>query len=246
MRSLVFVAVFAVGARAFAPPRVSERSSTAVNQATEAQAAFFDLVKVDDSVAVATGDSVAVAAMPEEPVFVRGDFTQEMGAMAPLGFFDPLNLLKDADQERFDRLRFVEVKHGRISMLAILGQIATRQGHFLNGNIDYEGHPFNSYPSGIAALWGPDAIPKGGLYQIILLIGFLEVGVMKDIKEMNNEFPGDFRNGVAKASWDRLDPATKLQKRSIELNNGRAAMMGILALMVHEQLHTNMPIIGQL
>ena len=34
-----------------------------------------------------------------------------------LGFFDPLGLLADADQERFDRLRYVELKHGRISQL---------------------------------------------------------------------------------------------------------------------------------
>ena len=39
---------------------------------------------------------------------------------------------------------------------------------------------------------------------------------------------------------------TKLKKRAVELNNGRAAMMGILGLMVHEQLGSNMPIIGQL
>jgi hypothetical protein len=49
-------------------------------------------------------------------------FKTEVGAQAPLGFFDPLGLLKDADQERFDRLRMVEVKHGRISMLAIVGK----------------------------------------------------------------------------------------------------------------------------
>jgi hypothetical protein len=30
-----------------------------------------------------------------------------------LGFFDPMGLLEDAPQERFDRLRYVEVKHGR-------------------------------------------------------------------------------------------------------------------------------------
>ena len=33
-----------------------------------------------------------------------------------------------------------------------------------------------------------------------------------------------------------MSEADKLKKRSIELNNGRAAQMGILALMVHEQL----------
>jgi Chlorophyll A-B binding protein len=35
---------------------------------------------------------------------------------------------------------------------------------------------------------------------------------------------------------DSFDEETKLSKRAIELNQGRAAQMGILALMVHEQL----------
>ena len=39
-------------------------------------------------------------------------FESEIGAQPPLGFWDPLGLLADADQERFDRLRYVEVKHG--------------------------------------------------------------------------------------------------------------------------------------
>ena len=40
--------------------------------------------------------------------------------------------------------------------------------------------------------------------------------------------------------WENLTPAEKLSKRAIELNNGRAAMMGILALMVHEQVRTTL------
>jgi hypothetical protein len=48
-------------------------------------------------------------------------FDKEIGAQAPLGFWDPIGLLVDADQARFDRLRYVETKHGRIAMLAILG-----------------------------------------------------------------------------------------------------------------------------
>eukprot|EP00957_Ditylum_brightwellii_P172357 13121174-Ditylum_brightwellii.AAC.1 len=35
-------------------------------------------------------------------------FEDELGAQPPLGFFDPLGMLTDADQERFDRLRYVE------------------------------------------------------------------------------------------------------------------------------------------
>jgi hypothetical protein len=43
-----------------------------------------------------------------------------------------------------------------------------------------------------------------------------------------------------------LDDETKLKKRAIELNNGRAAMMGILGLMMHEQLGGSIPIVGEM
>ena len=35
-------------------------------------------------------------------------FENELGVQPPLGFWDPLGLLKDADQARFNRLRYVE------------------------------------------------------------------------------------------------------------------------------------------
>lgn len=170
-------------------------------------------------------------------------FESELGVQDPLGFFDPLGLLEDADQERFDRLRYVEVKHGRICMLAFLGQIVTRAGIHLPGSIDLAGNSFDSFPNGIAAFIGPNAIPQAGLAQIVLLAGFLELGVMKDITG-EGEFPGDFRNGFIDFGWDTFDEETKLFKRGVELNNGRAAMMGILGLMVHEELGGSLPIVG--
>lgn len=89
-------------------------------------------------------------------------------------------MLDDVDEERFQRLRYVELKHGRICQLAFLGQIVTRSGIHLSGNIDFDGHSFDSYPNGIAAIIGPDAIPALGLVQIIGFVGFLELFVMKD------------------------------------------------------------------
>ena len=59
---------------------------------------------------------------------LKMSFESEIGAQPPLGFWDPLGLLDDADQARFDRLRIVENKHGRISMLAILGHLVTTAG----------------------------------------------------------------------------------------------------------------------
>jgi len=173
-------------------------------------------------------------------------FENELGVQNPLGFYDPLGLLDDADQERFDRLRFVELKHGRVSMLAFLGQIWTRAGNHFDGDIDTAGHSFDSFPNGIAAVIGPDAIPQAGLIQIIAFVGLLELGIMIDVPGTGNEFVGDFRNGAIDFGWDKFDEETKFAKRAIELNNGRAAMLGILGLMIHEELGTNLPVIGQL
>ena len=105
-------------------------------------------------------------------------FENELGAQPPLGFFDPLGIVADADQEAFDRLRYVEIKHGRICQLGFLGQITTRGGVHLPGDIDFSGHSFASYPDGWAAISGPNAIPSAGLLQIVAFIGALELYVI--------------------------------------------------------------------
>ena len=43
------------------------------------------------------------------------DFKGQVGAQMPLGFWDPMNMVGSGDQGRFDRLREVEIKHGRIA-----------------------------------------------------------------------------------------------------------------------------------
>eukprot|EP00559_Dactyliosolen_fragilissimus_P004491 CAMPEP_0184855070 /NCGR_PEP_ID=MMETSP0580-20130426/397_1 /TAXON_ID=1118495 /ORGANISM="Dactyliosolen fragilissimus" /LENGTH=168 /DNA_ID=CAMNT_0027349491 /DNA_START=153 /DNA_END=659 /DNA_ORIENTATION=+ len=158
-------------------------------------------------------------------------FEEELGVQAPLGFYDPLGLVEDGDVAKFERLRFVELKHGRIAMLAVVGYLVEVAGVRLPGNIAYDGTTFADIPAGFDAL---GAIPDAGLFQLFAFIGFLETFVMKDIT--GGEFVGDFRNGFIDYGWDSFDEETKLQKRAIELNQGRAAMMGILALMVHEKL----------
>merc|ERR1712127_429507 len=151
-------------------------------------------------------------------------------------------MLDGADQERFDRLRYVELKHGRVCQLAFLGNIITRAGFHLPGSIDLSGKSFDSIPNGWQAV---RSISSEGIFQIVLLIGFLELFVMKDVTG-ESEFPGDFRNGHIDFGWDTFTDEQKLQKRAIELNNGRAAMMGILGLMMHEQLGGSIPIVGEM
>jgi hypothetical protein len=150
-------------------------------------------------------------------------------------------MLDNASQAQFDRLRYVEIKHGRVAMLAFLGNIVTRAGVRLPGDIDFSGTSFESIPNGWAAI---DAIPDKGLLQILFFVGWLELLVMKDVT--GGEFIGDFRNNYIDFGWDSFSEEQKLQKRAIELNNGRAAMFGILGLMVHEQLGGSLPIVGEM
>merc|ERR1719273_1579387 len=162
-------------------------------------------------------------------------FENELGAQAPLGFYDPLGLLDNADQEKFDRLRYVEIKHGRICMLGVVGYLVNAAGIYLPGNIDMSGTKFSDLGYGWAA---SEAVPVSGALQVFAFVGFLEIAVMKDSANgaAPGEFVGDFRNGYIDFGWDSFDEETKLQKRAIELNNGRAAQAGLLGLMVHEKL----------
>jgi hypothetical protein len=180
---------------------------------------------------IASAAAFAPAQQAGKTTAVSMSFENELGAQAPLGFYDPLGLVADGDQDKFDRLRYVEIKHGRISMLAVAGYLVQEAGIRLPGDIDYSGTSFASIPNGFGAL---DAISGAGIAQIVAFIGFLELAVMKDIT--GGEFVGDFRNGALDFGWDTFDEETKLSKRAIELNQGRAAQMGILALMVHEKL----------
>ena len=193
------------------------------------------------SVLAASAVAFTPSSVPKASTALNMAFESELGVQDPLGFFDPLGLLNDADQEKFDRLRYVEIKHGRIAMLAFLGNIITRAGIYLPGSIDKAGTSFDSIPNGWAAV---NAIPQAGLIQIVAFVGFLELFVMKDIT--GGEFVGDFRNDFIDFGWDTFSEEEKDFKRGVELNNGRAAMMGILGLMVHEQLGGSVPIVGAL
>jgi hypothetical protein len=160
-------------------------------------------------------------------------FDDDFGASSFTGAaWDPLGLVADGDQEKFNRLRAVELKHGRIAMLAVVGWLVQEAGIRLPGAIDLSGLKFADIPNGYAGL---EMIPYMGKIQLLLFIGALEVFAWK---QEPNSFPGDFSaTELFPVGWIAdYDDATKLRKRTIELNNGRAAQMGILALMVHEQL----------
>ena len=180
---------------------------------------------------IASAAAFAPAQQKSTSTALNMAFEDALGAQAPLGFWDPLGLVADGDQEKFDRLRYVEIKHGRICMLGVVGYLVNKAGIYLPGDISFDGTKFSDLGSGWAASTG---VPVAGALQVFAFVGFLELAVMKDIT--GGDFVGDFRNGFIDFGWDSFDEETKLQKRAIELNQGRAAQMGLLGLMVHDQL----------
>ena len=174
----------------------------------------------------------APAARMARGSILKMSFESEIGAQAPLGFWDPLGFLNNADQAKFDRLREVETKHGRIAQLAILGHIVTTAGYRIPESIT-PGTDFTKIPAGLAAL---SALPADAIFGTLLTVALIEGGfaARKD----------DIEAAQIKASgWDQ---ETLDRKLAIELNNGRAAQMGILGLMVHEKLDNNPYIINSL
>jgi len=127
--------------------------------------------------------------------------------------------------EVFNRRREVEIKHGRVCMAAVTGYLVQEVARF-PGAIDLDGTTFSSIPNGIAAV---GAVPSAGWLQIIFSIGFWELIGWED-KRASAEH-GDFGTGYF---GKKLEGAEKAEKLTKELQNGRLAMLGIMALLTHD------------
>ena len=174
----------------------------------------------------------APASMRSTSSALKMSFENAIGAQPPLGFWDPLGLLKDADEARFARLREVETKHGRIAQLAILGHLVTTAGYRLPTSIT-PGYDLSKVKTGLAAL---SDLPAEAIFGTLLTVALIEGGYAARKDEIEAA-------QIQASGWDQ---ETLDKKLAIELNNGRAAQMGILGLMVHEKLNNDPYIINTL
>merc|ERR1711920_210494 len=79
-------------------------------------------------------EGVVAEAEPSAPVFSVLDLP---GITGPLGFFDPLDFCGEATEGKIKFYREVELKHGRVAMLASLGFLVGENFHPLfGGGID--------------------------------------------------------------------------------------------------------------
>ena len=134
--------------------------------------------------------------------------------------WDPLGL--GADSSALYRRRCVEIKHGRVCMVAFLGMtigpndLIQPTHALLSPSQDLH---FDDIPGGVAAI---NAVPAAGWFQIIALVGAHELTIAK---QDYTKAPGEIPTFLG---FKPEDPAEFKVKQLKELKNGRLAMIAVL------------------
>jgi len=154
------------------------------------------------------------------------------GVTGPLDFFDPAGFSADIPEGKLLFYREVELKHGRLCMLASLGILVAEKFHPLfGGNID------------TPAAFAFQETPLEQLWQLVLIVlfateissiqSFQPLGEGGAVWEMRTDrAAGDF-------SFDPLglkpaDPGEFKELQTKELNNGRLAMFATAGMIAQE------------
>merc|ERR1712014_326411 len=128
----------------------------------------------------------------------------------------------------FRRRRTVELKHGRVSMLATMGYITPEiTGKFPGDLSPSAGLKFTDVPNGLAAI---SKVPALGWAQIVAYCGFCELSAGSE--DWKTGTPGDYGFKVLTSD----DPAERQKKRAAEIANGRLAMMAIIGMFFQDGL----------
>jgi len=143
------------------------------------------------------------------------------GGPRPNDFWDPAGLAKGKSDEQLLYWRAVELKHGRVSMLACLGWFHVAAGW----------HPIGDAAARTRVSDNPlinvTQLPIGGAFQLVFTIMCLEwltTYVCKPPADKPWDILG-WSDVIADENW----PDWK-ESQLKELNNGRLAMFGILGL----------------
>jgi len=229
----------AAGTRGAASTGALERAELRRSLAVGSGAADAPTALAAGVAAAAAGAAAAVVgrrgatARAEGPAggVARRAFENELGAQAPLGFWDPLGFTADGSQENFKRRRATEIKHGRIAMLAAMGYITPEVTGKLPGYLSPSaGLKFADVPNGLAAI---AKVPAAGWAQMIAYGAFVEIsGMESNGSDGTSGTPGDFGFKVLTAP----DAEGKKTKLSAELANGRLAMMAIIGMFFQDGL----------
>merc|ERR1719183_3368918 len=187
-------------------------------------------------------------AMPQTAASVRMGVADMEGVGVETGgkVFDPLGLSKIASEETLAWYRAAELKHSRIAMAAVTGWAwVSSGGPLFPGYLSPSaGVTFESLGRTGYAAW--DAVPENGKFQILGVIGILELLGEASVKP---HYMAGGTPGKIPLLWDplgftaKLSPEALARKRNSELKNGRLAMIGVASLVCGHYYPDSVPML---
>merc|ERR1719353_1348545 len=192
-----------------------------------------------------TGDKLAAfAVMGKKESFDGVAYAKELsGVTEPLGFWDPLGFCEDENltEGKLKFYREVELKHGRVGMLAALGFLVGENFHPLfGGDIDAPAYlAFQQTP--LETFW-PLVVIAIAIPEIYSVFTFETVGANDSRGKPTPQgqtwaIRADHESGDL--GFDPLglkptDPAELKEMQTKELNNGRLAMIAAAGMIAQE------------
>merc|ERR1719454_1083836 len=160
--------------------------------------------------------------------------------------FDPIGLSKIASEETLAWYRAAELKHSRVAMAAVTGWAwVSSGGPLFPGYLSPSaGVTFESLGRTGYAAW--DAVPENGKFQILGVIGILELLGEASVKP---HYMAGGTPGKIPLIWDplgftaKLSPEALARKRNSELKNGRLAMLGVASFVSGHFIPDSIPLL---
>jgi hypothetical protein len=149
-----------------------------------------------------------------------------VGSTSPLPNFDPLKLSKNRD---VNKLQDMEIKHGRVAMLASLGLIT--QQNF---------HPVYEKAGSLSIYHFQEFIREYPFFTSFLLtfIGILEgYSIQKAWKYPTEKFPAPLKEDYTPGKLINFEASDNLKNQ--EINHGRLGMLVSLFFIITELYNTN-------
>jgi hypothetical protein len=186
-------------------------------------------MRVNKNVNVANrGPVMAAKRAPAAKTF---DLKELAGVTEPLGFFDPVGFSEDISEGRARYYREVELKHGRLGMLAALGFLVGENFHPLfGGDIDSPAYlAFQQTP--LETFWGIVVAAIASL-ELFSVFTFNNPAGGEPWSIRSDHVPGDL--GFDPLNLKPTDPEELKTMQTKELNNGRLAMLAAAGMVAQE------------
>lgn len=149
------------------------------------------------------------------------------GAVAPLGFWDPLGFAANADVNTLKRYREAEIVHGRVAMLVTVGTLAGESLH--------SGPVISHLTTTPRVLWVFLLFSVSFIELIRAQIGWVEPELVPPDQPgmlRANYVPGNL--GFDPLNLAPRDPLEFKVMQTKELQNGRLAMIAAVGIMAQE------------